>query len=153
MSDQQQIPAMNEVVAALLAGTCAGDQDFRAELQKDAKKTFTDRGVPLADGIAVRLVQNTADTVHVALPCYESFDQSFSDLTDEQLRAISGGEIIVTIIFAIGGALTAIGTAVGAGASALAVGAGVVAAGAGAGVVASGAAIAGVAGASATGRL
>ena len=87
MPDQQQIPAMNEVAAAL-----------------DAGKTFTDRGASLADEVDVRLAQNTADTVHVVLPCYASFDTSYSDLTDEQLQAISGGEIIVTILFAIGGA-------------------------------------------------
>ncbi len=121
-STTTRIPAMNEVAAALLADTCRRDENFRAELQKDVRKTFADRGVLLADGMNVRLVQNTADTVHVALPCYDSFDRSFSDLTDEQLRAISGGEIIVTILFAIGGALTA----VGAGASALATGAAVV---------------------------
>ena len=158
MPDQQpksttiQIPAMNEVVAALLADTCRRDENFRAELQKDARKTFADRGVLLADGMNVRLVQNTADTVHVALPCYDSFDKSFSDLTDEQLQAISGGEIIITIIFAIGGALTAVGTAVGAGASALAVGGAVVGTVA-AGAVAAGAVAAGVGGAHATGQL
>lgn len=145
---QRKIPAVNEVVAAFLADTCRRDENFRARLREDARKTFADKGVLPADEGAVRLVQNTADTVHVVLPCYDGFDKSFSDLTDEQLQAISGGGIIITILFATGGALAAVGGAVGAGASALAVGAAVV----GAGAVAATAAVAGVAAAAATGQ-
>lgn len=155
MTNQSQIPAINELVAALLADTCRRDENFRAEFCKDAKKTFADRGASLADEIDVRLVQNTADTVNVVLPCYENFDEAFSNLTDEQLRAISGGEIFVTLAFAIGGALTAIGTAVGVGgAGALTTGALVVGAvAAGAGAVGAAAATAGVGGAAATGQV
>ena len=104
MSDKKQksnyigLAATNELVSALLAGACQRDADLRAMAETDPKKVFSFEGVTLDDKVTVRSVQNTADTVHIVVPCYESYDKIFGSLSDQQLAAISGGDAIVATI-------------------------------------------------------
>lgn len=62
--------------------------------------------------------QNTADELHIAVPCYDEFDEvveQVQQLPDKVMRQIAGGELI--ICSAIGIAIGKIGLAAGLGAS------------------------------------
>lgn len=88
------IPLMNEIISAALAAGCLEDEKFRANLE--AGKLAAIIGEEFAglldnNNIAVRTVQNTADTVHIALPCYKALDEAWMTMSDEQLEKISGG--------------------------------------------------------------
>ncbi len=100
------LPAVNELVASVVAAAYQRDADLRTTLQTDPKKVFSDMGITMREEITMRSVVNTADTVHVVLPCYDSFDEVFASLTDRQLKSIAGGDII-------GGAIACIGLVLG----------------------------------------
>lgn len=131
------IPLMNEIVSAALAAGCLKDEEFRANLE--AGKLAAIIGQESADlldnnNIAVRMVQNTADTVNIVLPCYEALDEAWMEMTDEQLEKIAGGVVfeIVTVCTLIGvgvsltiGAITAGKIVITATATMTAIGAGV----------------------------
>ena len=62
------------------------DDNFKAELMSDPMKVFCKNGIEVPEGIEVRMVENTADTMHFILPPEPS-----SELTDEELEGASGG--------------------------------------------------------------
>lgn len=108
------IPLMNEIVSAALAAGCAKDEKIRANLEAgDLAAVIGEEYAGLLDqnNIAVQTVQNTADTVNIALPCYEALDEAWMEMTDEQLEKISGGAFeIVAVCTLIGvGVSVAIG--------------------------------------------
>lgn len=109
------IPLMNEVVSVALAAGCVKDEKFRAGLEAGNMAAVV--GKECADlldrnNIAVRTVQNTADTVHIALPCYEALEEAWMTMSDEQLEKVSGGAFeVVAVCTMIGvGVSVAIGT-------------------------------------------
>ncbi len=63
------------------------DDDFKAKLLADPMKVFKDNGIEIPDAIEVRMVENTADTMHFILPTVPS-----DELTDEQLERAAGGK-------------------------------------------------------------
>jgi len=95
------IPLMNEIVSAALAAGCVKDEKFRANLEAgNMAAAIGEEYAGLLDNnnIAVRTVQNTADTVHVAVPCYEALDKAWMEMSDEQLEKISGGAFEVVAL-------------------------------------------------------
>lgn len=62
------------------------DEAFKAELLSDPMKVFKENGIDVPDGIEVRMVENTAETMHFILPPEPS-----DELTDEQLGETAGG--------------------------------------------------------------
>ena len=105
----------SEIMAVVFGNVCRTDAAFRAQLKDDPKRKLADllqTDVDTIPKLQVHIAQNTADTVHVPLPCYQAL--SLSDempLSDDALAEISGGEIIFSVIF---GALVAVGVGVGA---------------------------------------
>lgn len=99
-------------------------------------------GADLSD-LSIVAVENTAEVIHLALPYYEALDgTSAQAVSDDDLDAIVGGEIIITLsIVGTGLALTALSVGfkgVAAGMAVAGVVAGVAVAGAVAGGVAGG---------------
>lgn len=66
------------------------DEAFKAELLSDPMKVFKENGIELTDGIEVRMVENTAETVHFILPPEPS-----GELSDDQLQGAAGGALCV----------------------------------------------------------
>ena len=127
-----QVPMVpNEMASAIIADVCRQDEDWAQRLRTDCKRMITESAggpVPALDGCDIETVQNTPDTVHVALPAYSMLDaESPRDneaLEDDDLDMVSGGLLIIASIVA---ALGVVGTAMGVGASGTGIGAAVAA--------------------------
>ena len=119
-----QIPLIpNEMASAIIADGCREDKDLAARLSADCGKTVLESSggaASLPEDVRVFTVQNTADQVHIALPHYEFMDgvlqNAMEALDDEEIVAVSGGEIFATVVTAIGYVCVAIGVAFGGGA-------------------------------------
>ena len=98
----------NELVAAIVADECRGDERAAARLRADCGKAVNDLiGARMPDGVAVRVAENTPDTVHVVLPHYsgESFGSGDSvTLSEAELRHIAGGIefMVIATLFVAG---------------------------------------------------
>ncbi len=66
------------------------DDNFKAELLSDPMKVFKENSMEVPDGIEVRMVENTQDTMHLILPSEPS-----DELTDEQLDGAVGGNLCI----------------------------------------------------------
>lgn len=53
------------------------DASFKAELLADPMKALKDNGIEVPEGIKVRMVENTPDTVHFILPLQPSDELSY----------------------------------------------------------------------------
>ena len=66
------------------------DEVFRQELLRNPKSTLErELGAPLPEGVDVRAVEDTADTVHLVLPSKSLSERG--ELSDEDLDKIAGG--------------------------------------------------------------
>ena len=68
------------------------DEDFRQRLLDDPKGTLEQelgRGLP--EGVQVRAVEESADTIYLVLPSASAVGQDGS-LSDQELEAVAGGE-------------------------------------------------------------
>jgi Nitrile hydratase, alpha chain len=83
------------------------DEDFRQRLLDDPKGTVEQelgRGLP--EGVQVRVVEESADTIYLVLPSASRVGEG-GDLSDEALEAVSGGGPALTSVvgvFTCGGA-------------------------------------------------
>ncbi len=66
------------------------DDEFKVELLSDPMKVFKENSIEVPEGIEVRMVENTTDTIHFILPPEPS-----GELTDEQLEGPSGGSMLI----------------------------------------------------------
>ncbi len=66
------------------------DDDLKAELLSDPLKIFKENGIEVPDGIEVRMVENTTDTIHFILPPEPS-----DELSDAQLEGAAGGAYVL----------------------------------------------------------
>ena len=146
--ETQETPMVSaEMASALVAQACYNDPEFYRRVSADLKGTiaqytaqYTD--APIPDGVRIETVQNTPDMVHLVLPnrsiIEEAQPEFLTRLSDEQIRSISGGEMVfmmfgTAIVYAVAGAATAatmklsIITAIGV-AAAIGIGAGIAAA-------------------------
>jgi hypothetical protein len=63
------------------------DDAFKRRLLEDPQVVLQEQGLPLPAGKAVRVVEDTTDTVHLVLP----LKPAEGELSDEQLDQVSGG--------------------------------------------------------------
>jgi nitrile hydratase alpha subunit len=70
------------------------DPTFKRRLVADPRAALQEEGVPLPEGKTVRVVEDTAETMHLVLPR----KLAAGELTDEQLDHVAGG--IVPLILA-----------------------------------------------------
>ena len=90
-----------EVISALVADRCRENADLAERMQSDSKSTMDELcGVVLPADMDVRTVQNTSGLVHVPLPAYKDLPDATTSnvITDEDLAALSGGEVIFSAI-------------------------------------------------------
>ncbi len=65
------------------------DADFKAQLLTDPKTVLASYGIDLPTGLDLKIVENTADTMHIVLPARPS---QAGDLTDADLQELAGGK-------------------------------------------------------------
>jgi hypothetical protein len=84
------------------------DEEFRQKLLDDPKGTLEQeigRGLP--EGVQVRVVEESADTIYLVLPSASAVGEGGGSLSDEALEAVSGGGPALTSVlgvFTCGGA-------------------------------------------------
>ena len=84
-----------EAASAALAARCYGDPDFAKRLREDPKAVIEEAcGKKLPESLVIEVHENDGRTWHVPVPPGKDTDK----LTDEQLQAVSGGEIIFTVL-------------------------------------------------------
>jgi hypothetical protein len=68
------------------------DEDFRQRLLEDPKGVVEEElGTRLSEGVQVRAVEETADTIYLVLPPRAETEQSSAEISDEELQAVAGG--------------------------------------------------------------
>jgi Nitrile hydratase, alpha chain len=68
------------------------DEEFRQRLLDDPKGTLEQelgRGLP--EGVQVRAVEESADTIYLVLPSASSLGEGGGSLSDQELDAVAGG--------------------------------------------------------------
>jgi hypothetical protein len=79
------------------------DEEFRQRLLDDPKGTLEQelgRGLP--EGLEVRAVEESADTIYLVLPSASSaLGGQGGDLSDEALEAVSGGGPALTSVYGV----------------------------------------------------
>ena len=73
------------------------DTDFQAALLANPQQALRKAGMELPATTEVRVVRNSKDNLSVVIPVANASD---SELSDEELGKLSGGEIIFTAIIA-----------------------------------------------------
>ena len=86
MAQQQRQQEQAEQYAQVVAKTWQ-DEAFKRRLVADPQAVLREQGLPLPAGKTVRMVEDTAETMHLVLPT-KPVD---GELSDEQLDQVSGG--------------------------------------------------------------
>jgi hypothetical protein len=68
------------------------DESFRQSLLSDPRAVVEQElGTPLPEGMEIRAVEETADTIYLVLPPASAPDQTGGTLSDEELETVAGG--------------------------------------------------------------
>lgn len=62
------------------------DAAFKEALLSDPRKVFAENGIVVPDGMNVRMVENTEDTIYFVLP-----PERGDELSDEEMSSAAGG--------------------------------------------------------------
>ncbi len=68
---------------------CWGDAEFKKRFIADPKKILAEFGMEVPEGLNVKVVENTEDTMYLTLP--PAPPKPKGELSDNQLDAVSGG--------------------------------------------------------------
>ena len=68
------------------------DEDFRQRLLDDPKGTLEQElGSPLSEGVEVRVVQESQQTIYLVLPFASAVGEG-GEISDRELEAVAGGD-------------------------------------------------------------
>ncbi len=73
---------------AELFAACWKDEALKARFMADPKAVLAEYGMPVPDGMDVKVVENADDCVHITLPAPPAGD---NDLSDDELSNAAGG--------------------------------------------------------------
>ena len=76
-------------LAALFAA-CWKDEALKQRFMADPKAVLAEYGMDVPDGMAVNVVENTDNTVHITMPAPPSGSM---DLSDDELSNAAGGNV------------------------------------------------------------
>ena len=74
-------------LAALFAA-CWKDETLKQRFMADPKTVLAEYGMPVPDGIDVRVVENADDRIHITLPAPP---EGYQTLSDDDLSQAAGG--------------------------------------------------------------
>ena len=74
---------------AELFAACWKDEALKQRFMADPKTVLAEYGMDVPDGIAVKVVENTDNNVHITIPAPPS---GHLDLSDEELSNAAGGK-------------------------------------------------------------
>ena len=77
---------------ATLFGACWKDADLKARFMANPGEVLAEYGMPVPEGIDVKVVENADDCVHITLPMKP---KDVHELSDDQLTSAAGGCLIV----------------------------------------------------------
>ena len=83
------MPESEPTIEQILAAS-ASHPELRASLLADPRAALRHFGIEIREGVEMRVVENTTEVLHLALPP-TSPPVASDDLSDEQLEAASGG--------------------------------------------------------------
>ena len=72
-----------------LFAACWKDEALKQRFMNDPKAVLAEYGMDVPDGMAVNVVENTDNTVHITMPAPPS---GCLDLSDDELSNVAGGE-------------------------------------------------------------
>ena len=78
-------------LAALFAA-CWKDEALKARFMADPKAVLAEYGMPVPDGIDVKVVENADNCVHITMPAPPD---GHHELSDEELGAAAGGDSLM----------------------------------------------------------
>ena len=81
----EQRNAMAELFAA-----CWKDEALKARFMSDPKAVLAERGIDVPDGMTVKVVENTTNTVNITMPIAP---EDAIRLTDAELKSAAGGSM------------------------------------------------------------
>ena len=73
---------------ASLFAACWKDEALKARFMADPKAVLAEHGMPVPDGMDVKVVENADDCVHITLPAPPA---GHGDLSDDELGNAAGG--------------------------------------------------------------
>ena len=73
---------------AELFAACWKDEALKARFMNDPKAVLAEYGMPVPDGMDVKVVENSDNCVHITMPMAPG---GHHDLSDEELSAAAGG--------------------------------------------------------------
>ena len=75
---------------ALLFAACWKDEALKARLMSDPTAVLAERGINVPDGIDVKVVENSDNTVVITMP-NQPIEET--DLSDDEMAAAAGGMV------------------------------------------------------------
>ena len=76
---------------AELFATCWKDDALKARFMAEPMVVLAERGIKLPEGIDVKVVENTDNTIHITLP---KPPEGHHELSDEELANAAGGFLV-----------------------------------------------------------
>jgi hypothetical protein len=73
-----------------IVSKCWYDAAFKKRFMSEPKKVLAEFGMPVPEGLDVKVVENTNDTMYLTIPPAPSKPKG-GELSDNQLDAVSGG--------------------------------------------------------------
>lgn len=114
----KRLPLTNEVIGVLAASECARDAELDKAFAADPKGALqSEAAMNLPADVEVRAVRNSADEINIAIPAHAVLgsDAVRNAISEDDMRQISGGEVIGLVIGAIVAGTAAAGAVAGAG--------------------------------------
>ena len=85
---------------AQLFAACWKDETLKARFMADPKAVLAEYDMPVPDGMDVKVVENSDNTVHITMPMAPG---GHHELSDEELSAAAGGVPLQTTALVCGG--------------------------------------------------
>ena len=79
----------NQKKWALCVAKAWADEDYKKRLMSDSAKALKEEGIIVPEGIKIKVVENTKDTVYMVLPAAPDFEDGAIENVEERLAAMS----------------------------------------------------------------